>query len=63
LGNSLVSGSAWSVDGFVLTLDMTNPQDPSPGIVWRVEYNDGVGCHHVMGNVPRFCGEEANCGN
>jgi hypothetical protein len=42
---------------------MTNPQDPSPGIVWGVECNDAVGYHHVIENVPKFCGEGAKCGN
>ena len=54
-------GSAWSTDTFELRVDMTNPQDPNKGIVWRVEYDDSVGNHHVITNVPKFCGEPINC--
>jgi hypothetical protein len=62
LGDIPVGGAAWSGDDFSLAVDMTNPQDPSLGIVWMVEYDDPAGFHHVVEGVPKFCGEEANCG-
>ena len=59
LGDIPAGSSAWSKDFFVLEVDMTNPQDPNKGICWRVEYDDAYGNHHVIENVPKFCGE--NC--
>jgi len=59
LGDIPAGGSAWSKDFFELEVDMTNPQDPNKGICWRVEYDDAYGNHHVIENVPKFCGE--NC--
>ena len=59
LGDIPAGGSAWSKDFFLLEVDMTNPQGPDKGICWRVEYDDAAGVHHVIKNVPKFCGE--NC--
>ena len=59
LGDIPAGGSAWSKDFFLLEVDMTNPQGPDKGICWRVEYDDAAGVHHVIENVPKFCGE--NC--
>jgi len=59
LGDIPAGGSAWSKDFFELEVDMTNPQGPDKGICWRVEYDDAAGVHHVVENVPKFCGE--NC--
>ena len=59
LGDIPAGGSAWSSDTFELRVDMTNPQGPDKGICWRVEYDDAAGVHHVIENVPKFCGE--NC--
>jgi len=59
LGDIPAGGSAWSKDFFELEVDMTNPQGPDKGICWRVEYDDAAGVHHVIKNVPKFCGE--NC--
>ena len=59
LGDIPAGGSAWSKDFFLLEVDMTNPQGPDKGICWRVEYDDVAGAHHVVENVPKFCGE--NC--
>ena len=59
LGDIPAGGSAWSKDFFLLEVDMTNPQGPDKGICWRVEYDDAAGVHHVVENVPKFCGE--NC--
>ena len=55
LGDIPAGGSAWSSDFFKLELDMTNPQDPNEGIKWTVEYDDAVGNHHVIVDVPEFC--------
>jgi endoglucanase len=57
LGDIPAGNDAWSSDTFELRVDMTNPQDPSEGIVWRVEYDDAAGVHHVVENVPIFCGQ------
>lgn len=59
LGDIPAGGTAWSADSFGLTVDMSNPQDPSKGICWRVEYDDSAGVHHAVENVAKFCGE--NC--
>jgi len=58
-GDIPAGGSAWSKDFFLLEVDMTNPQGPDKGICWRVEYDDVAGAHHVIEDVPKFCGE--NC--
>lgn len=60
-GNIPAGGSAWSIDDYALVTDMTNPQNPNKGIVWRVEYDDPAGYHHVINNVPKFCGETIHC--
>jgi len=52
-GNIPVGSSDWSSDGFALVVDMDNPQDPKLGIVWRVEYYDSAGIHHVEENIPQ----------
>lgn len=57
LGDIPAGGSAWSSDFFNLEVNMTNPQDPNEGILWRVEYDDSDGVHHVVEGVPEFCGE------
>ncbi|HDN65290.1 MAG TPA: hypothetical protein ENF23_03190 [Methanosarcinales archaeon] len=57
LGDIPAGGSSWSSDTFELRVDMTNLQDPNKGICWRVEYDDDAGMHHVIENVPKFCGE------
>ncbi|MEA3325553.1 MAG: PKD domain-containing protein, partial [Euryarchaeota archaeon] len=57
LGDIPAGGGAWSLDFFVLETDMTNLQDPNKGICWRVEYDDAAGLHHVIEDVPKFCGE------
>jgi len=61
LGDIPAGSGAWSQDFFMLEVDMTNPQDPNKGIVWRVEYDDAAGNHHVIENIPTFCGEPINC--
>ena len=60
LGDIPVGSDAWSQDFFVLETDMTNPQDPNKGICWRVEYDDASGMHHVIEDVPKFCGERCS---
>ena len=55
------AGSAWSQDSFTLGIDMTNLQDPNDSIVWQVEYDDAEGYHHVIYDVPEFCGQIADC--
>ena len=57
LGDIPAGGGAWSQDTFELRVDMTNPQDPDLGILWRVEYDDASGVHHVIENVSQFCAE------
>jgi len=59
LGDIPAGGNAWSADTFELRVDMTDPQDPNKGICWRGEYDDASGAHHVIEDVPKFCGE--NC--
>jgi len=61
LGDIPAGSSAWSQDFFMLEVDMTNPQDPNKGIVWRLEYDDAAGVHHVIEDIPTFCGEPINC--
>ena len=61
LGDIPAGSSAWSSDTFELRFNMRNPQDEDKGIVWRVEYDDAAGNHHVIENVPIFCGQEINC--
>ena len=60
LGDIPAGSGAWSQDFFVLETDMTNPQDPNKGICWRVEYDDASGVHHVIEDVPKFCGERCS---
>jgi len=61
LGDIPAGSGAWSQDFFMLEVDMTNPQDPNKGIVWRLEYDDAAGNHHVIEDIPTFCGEPINC--
>ena len=61
LGDIPAADSVWSSDTFELRVDMTNPQDPNKGIVWLVEYDDANGKHHMIENIPIFCGESINC--
>ena len=61
LGDIPAGSFAWSTDSFVLEFDLTNPHDPNKGIIWRVEYDDEVGNHHVIEGVPKFCGEQVEC--
>ncbi|HIE31859.1 MAG TPA: PKD domain-containing protein [Methanosarcinales archaeon] len=55
LGDIPAGSGAWSQDFFKLEVDMTNPQDPTEGVEWRVEYDDAAGVHHIVENVPQFC--------
>ena len=50
--------SAWSQDTFKLRVDMAVLGDPNEGIVWRIEYDDADGNHHVLEGVPEFADEE-----
>lgn len=54
VGNIPAGGSAWSSDTFRIRTDTANPVDPNEGIFWRVEYDDSMGLHHVIENVPEF---------
>jgi len=60
LGDILAYSGKWSLDYFVLEVNMNNPQDPDKGICWTVEYDDAAGNHHVVENVAKFCGEECS---
>jgi hypothetical protein len=67
-GDILSGSSAWSTDTFKLQVDMSEPQDPNEGIVWRIEYDDSEGNHHVIENVPQFpepdsCIDNSECGS
>jgi PKD repeat protein len=54
VGNIPAGGSAWSGDTFTTRVDWSNPVDPCEEIFWRIEYDDVVGVHHVVENVPEF---------
>jgi len=55
--------SAWSEDAFTTRVDMTIPGvDPCEGVIWRIEYDDAVGTHHVIEGVPEFPPGEGPCG-
>jgi hypothetical protein len=54
LGDIPVGGGAWSLDAFGLELDMTNPQDPCEGILWRIDYQDSGGNPFTIENVTQF---------
>jgi len=55
VGNIPAAGSAWSADTFITRVDMTIPGvDPCEGVLWRIEYDDSAGVHHVIEGVPQF---------
>lgn len=55
VGSIPAESSAWSEDTFTTRVDMTIPGvDPCEGLVWRIEYDDAVGAHHVVEHEPRF---------
>ena len=58
VGDISAGSSAWSSDFFELETDMTNPLGPDEWILWRVEYDDAAGVHHVIENVPKYCWEK-----
>ena len=50
-----VDGSAWSADTFTTHVDTSIPGiDSCEGVVWRIEYDDAAGVHHVIEGVPEF---------
>ncbi len=53
-GDVPAGSSAWSIDDFALSTDVSMPSAPEPGIVWKIEYDDALGRHHVIENVPQF---------
>ena len=55
-GTILAGSSKWSSDDFALVTDMSNPQNPKLGIIWKIEYDDAAGVHHVVENVPQLGG-------
>lgn len=62
VGDILAGGSAWSTDTFTTRVDMTIPGvDPCEGIVWRIEYDDAAGIHHVIEGMPQFPPGEGPC--
>jgi PKD repeat protein len=54
IGDIPGGSSAWSQDTFRIRTDMANPVDPNEGVVWRIEYDDEDGVHHVIEGVPEF---------
>ena len=52
-GNIAKGTSAWSTDTFWIKTDMSKPSNPKLGIVWKIEYDDSAGVHHVIENVPQ----------
>lgn len=63
LGDIPAGSMAWSTDDYALSTDLAySPLPPAnKGIAWRIEYDDAAGCHHVIENVPQFCGAPVNC--
>ena len=63
VGNIPAGGSAWSTDDFALITNMAYTPLPPPTkmIVWQVEYDDADGNHHIIQNVPKYCGEPIDC--
>ena len=59
VGDIEAGESAWSSDTFRLKIDLLEQVDPCEGIVWRIEYDDAMGVHHVLENVPQFPPGEA----
>jgi hypothetical protein len=54
LGDIDDGDSKWSSDDFDLTTDLNNMQPPCDGIMWKVEYDDTNGYHHVEELIPEF---------
>ena len=61
VGELAAGGSAWSEDAFTLRMDTKQSQDPCEGVVWRIEYDDAAGTHHVIEGVPQFPPGEGPC--
>ena len=61
VGDIPVGGSAWSEDTFSIRVDSGQKQDPCEGVVWRIEYDDAAGVHHVIEHVPQFPPGEGPC--
>jgi hypothetical protein len=40
---------------------MANPVDPCEGVIWRIDYYDASGFHHVVEGVPQFPHGEGPC--
>lgn len=54
VGDIAAGSSAWSLNPFHLKIDRRIPADRCAGIVWRIEYDDLLGVHRVIMNVPQF---------
>ena len=61
VGDIPAGSSAWSGDTFTVHVDMANPVDPCEGVIWRIEYDDAAGVHHVIEGVPQFPPGEGPC--
>ncbi|MBN1417659.1 MAG: PKD domain-containing protein [Planctomycetes bacterium] len=48
----------FSLDSFTIRITMVPPPPRNQGILYRVEYDDARGVHHVVEDVPKFCGED-----
>ncbi|MCL5959728.1 MAG: hypothetical protein M1358_10530, partial [Chloroflexi bacterium] len=54
IGNIGAGQSVWSTDSFTLTVNMATPAPRCDSIRWRVEYDDLLGSHRVLNDVPQF---------
>jgi hypothetical protein len=63
VGDIPAGSAAWSVDTFTIRVNLSRLGDPCEGIVWRVEYDDAAGVHHVIEDVPEFPPGEGPCGS
>jgi len=56
VGDMPAGGSAWSMDTFTIGVDMSArpPAKDFLGLEWNIEYDDPLGNHHVIVNVPEI---------
>jgi len=56
VGDIPAGGAAWSMDPFTVSVDMSARPAVKAllGLSWRVEYDDPLGYHHVIEDVPEI---------
>ncbi|MBC8232092.1 hypothetical protein H8E77_21300 [bacterium] len=55
VGDILAGNNAWSSDTYTIELDLLQPGGGADqGITWTIEYDDSIGQHHVIEDVPEF---------